>query len=708
MTPTETTVEKVGGKAAMLFELERAGFRIPKTFCSPDDLPAAVEAIGGLMAVRSSCTLEDGAETSFAGQFESYLSLETLEEVEDAIRKCEESAKAPSVVEYCKKNRIPPEDLQMKVIIQQLIQPELAGVCFTVNPVTGHEEVVIDAVEGLADELLHGKVESLPQDNPLMVKWRPTIEEVARKVHRHFGAPQDIEFAIQDGDLYLLQSRPITRITFSDDFGEWTNADFRDGGVSSDVCTPLMWSLYDWIWDGNLKAFLREIKLLGADTEFQAGEMFFGRPYWNMGAVKTALANLPGFVERDFDEDLSIEVEYDGQGNVTPVNLWTVLKAIPTLLAISRLFKEVPKINRAFIGGGYKELEARYLEIPEDTTAGFKRLIEEAYWQTESTYFRTIFMATICKTDFGEAFPDVDYPALVSALPEMSHLAPTRTLMAMAAKGEDDIAPLIEEFYYHGRRELDLRVPRWDEDPEHVRDLLEQFKKSDGAAGADPKPRYEKARAEARADVSWFSRGKFDKKLDRLRDIVWLREELRDRSSRMYHLIRKYVLRLGEERGLGDDIFFMTWQEILKDDRSNLEAAKATYESYRNYEPPNEIGSRFSGAPRDVAEGALRGIAASRGLATGIARVARTVEEASRIEKGAILICPYTDPGWTPVLNRVIGVVTESGGQLSHAAVICREYGIPAVLAIKGVTKLIRDGSTVVVDGGNGTVELAD
>ena len=105
------------------------------------------------------------------------------------------------------------------------------------------------------------------------------------------------------------------------------------------------------------------------------------------------------------------------------------------------------------------------------------------------------------------------------------------------------------------------------------------------------------------------------------------------------------------------------------------------------------------------ADASFTGIGASQGKVRGVARIARTIEEVARVEKGAILVCPFTDPGWTPVLDRVSAVVTETGGLLSHAAVICREYGIPAVLGISEATRRIPDGQTVVVDGGKGVIE---
>jgi pyruvate,water dikinase len=303
-----------------------------------------------------------------------------------------------------------------------------------------------------------------------------------------------------------------------------------------------------------------------------------------------------------------------------------------------------------------------------------------------------------------DSFPEEDYPALVSALPAMKHLDPTRALREMARRGETQIAPLLKEFAHRSRRELDIRAPRWDEDPEWVKTLLKQHA---SAAGSDPRPAYQAARAKALANLPWHKRRSFERKLDRLRRFLWLREEMRDLSSRMYHRIRRFVLAIAERRGLGDDIFFMSFQEIITDDRTQIGRQRERYQSFRNFKAPNEIGARFK-FEGVSAQGALRGIGASRGTVRGTARVARNIEEATQAERGSILICPFTDPGWTPVLDRVVGVVTETGGLLSHAAVICREYGIPAVLGVPEATERIPDGARVVIHGSEGLVELED
>jgi phosphohistidine swiveling domain-containing protein len=690
----------VGGKAGVLFELQDAGFPVPEFCCSPPDLMAAVSSLGFPLAVRSAASGEDGVVSSFAGQFKTYLNLRSLEEVEQAVRQCRDSVHADSVAEYCRRNAIDPTSLHMNVIVQRMIEPELAGVAFTVNPVTGAEEVVIEAVEGLGDDLLAGHRTPLAADHPLLQKYRPEIERIARRVQRYFGAPQDMEFAVERGTVYVLQARPITRITFDSAVGEWTNGDYRDGGVSSAVCTPLMWSLYEFAFQNALVPYLREMKVL--DGEFQASRMFFGRPYWNLGAVKRCLAKLPGFVERRFDEDLAIEVQYEGPGIQTPVTPITIIRALPAIIAIGKLLDGQEAFDRDFLGGGFHAIERKYESLPADVDRSFRELIERDYRTTETNYFRTIFCASLAKLDFTDSFPKADYRQLVSALPDMRHLAPTRAIREMTERGERDVDALIRQFPHHSRRELDLRAPRWDEDRAFVEQLVASYR---GSAGEDPRPAYEVARAEALAALPWHKRRSFDRKLDRLRRFVWLREEMRDLSTRLYYQIRRHLLEIARRRGLGDDIFFMTFQEIIADDRSNLERSRDVFESYRNFKAPNEIGARFPFKPSAVTD-ALQGIGASQGTVRGVARIARTVEEAARVEKGAILVCPFTDPGWTVTLDRVAGVVTETGGLLSHAAVICREYGIPAVLAVPRATERIRDGQIITIDGGHGCVEL--
>jgi pyruvate,water dikinase len=118
--------------------------------------------------------------------------------------------------------------------------------------------------------------------------------------------------------------------------------------------------------------------------------------------------------------------------------------------------------------------------------------------------------------------------------------------------------------------------------------------------------------------------------------------------------------------------------------------------------------SKFFGAPPEKHPDPrmINGNGASAGSVTGTARVILSLDDAERLNRGEILVCPATMPPWTPLFAVASAVVTDHGGVLSHTAIVAREYQIPAVVGTKVGTKLIKDGSTITVDGSNGTVRM--
>jgi len=279
---------------------------------------------------------------------------------------------------------------------------------------------------------------------------------------------------------------------------------------------------------------------------------------------------------------------------------------------------------------------------------------------------------------------------------------PVRVVQTMQYRTPIQLSRVIDSYRHHYRIGLDLIHPRWDEDRRFVEQMLAELP---APAGRDPLPIFESARAAMLLSLPRRKHTSFERKLGRLRHFLWLREQLRDVSNHVYYLIRRYVLEIAHRRGLGDSIFFQTYREIFSDTRTHIQRNREIYESYRHFQSPNEIGSgfRFDRRPQS---GEIRGIAASPGTMSAAAFVAKNVQQASRMPRGQILVCPYTDPGWTAVLDRVGGVVTETGGLLSHAAIICREYGIPAVLGVENATTRIADGASLKIYGSEGRVCL--
>ena len=169
--------------------MQRAGFCVPEFVCSPPDLEQAIKRSGTPLVVRSSASVEDGGQRLVCRSFSQLLEPALVREVARAVDRCRASVAEPAVVEYCRKQGIDPRSVHMDVIVQRMVQPELAGVAFTVNPVTGADEIVIEACEGLADALLAGRAPALPRDHPLVARYAPEIERVARRLQQPLWRP---------------------------------------------------------------------------------------------------------------------------------------------------------------------------------------------------------------------------------------------------------------------------------------------------------------------------------------------------------------------------------------------------------------------------------------------------------------------------------------------------------------------------------------
>ena len=192
-------------------------------------------------------------------------------------------------------------------------------------------------------------------------------------------------------------------------------------------------------------------------------------------------------------------------------------------------------------------------------------------------------------------------------------------------------------------------------------------------------------------------------------------------------------MQAGRLTGLGNDIFMLSFDELfeyLKGNRISKEiinARRNTYENYLSYKPfPNIILGRFDAKswmadtrrrydayiqnmPKGADENAdIKGFAGASGVVTGKVRVITDIEHIDEIVKGEILVTGATNIGWTPVFTKVSAIITDIGAPLSHAAIVARECGIPAVVGCGNATSLLHTGDTVIVDGSSGTVKIAE
>ncbi len=292
----------------------------------------------------------------------------------------------------------------------------------------------------------------------------------------------------------------------------------------------------------------------------------------------------------------------------------------------------------------------------------------------------------------------------------------------------------IERYGHRGPHEVELSAPDPDQDPDWFEKRLADFIRS----GVDPEALLAKQRAEFTAAWQRFE-ARFPDKIESFRrrlDMVTTaeknREMFRSERIRMSRLVtRPFLLQVGKVTGIGDDIFFLTVDEmtaLLAGDQASLSAIPARRAMYRRtralppypaliygpFDPfkwaadPNRRSDFYDArqAGATALSSVIKGYAGATGCVEGIVRRIDRVEDGNQVQPGEILVTTITNVGWTPLFPRLAAIVTDVGAPLSHAAIVARELGIPAVVGCGNATMLLKTGDRVRVDGGRGVVEI--
>jgi len=253
----------VGGKAGNLGELVKIGMNVPTGFVITTELFSEYRKTGKIsrtaeqqimsaffklktkkVSVRSSATVEDGKANSFAGQFDTFLNVDKQNLVK-SIKDCIDSINGERVLAYCGMKKIDVKKVKMAVVVQKMIDSDVSGIAFSVNPVSGNKkEIVIEAGYGLGEGIVSGKItpdtyiigkkplkilskQVSVQQELLDIMWKQVpkglqgrqklsdkdiknIAEIIGQIEKHYGHPVDVEWALQKGMLWVLQSRAVT------------------------------------------------------------------------------------------------------------------------------------------------------------------------------------------------------------------------------------------------------------------------------------------------------------------------------------------------------------------------------------------------------------------------------------------------------------------------------------------------------------------
>ena len=265
-------------------------------------------------------------------------------------------------------------------------------------------------------------------------------------------------------------------------------------------------------------------------------------------------------------------------------------------------------------------------------------------------------------------------------------------------------------------------LPAWRDDPGIVYGLLKGLAASGqgpSALEADDAGRAERAKQEVVAALSrgWFGVRRrfllplFLKVLEATRGFIAFREDSHFYLFMAFPVVRRLALELGRrmtERGVLDeagDIFFLEIEEI----KALGPVAEVREKAQTRKRARQSVEGRYTTVPAELLErgtnaGEVRGVPVSPGQAVGQVRIILSEKDFWKLQKGDVLVARYTNPSWTPLFALAAAVVVDAGGVASHAAIVAREYGVPAVMGTGNGTRVLREGQRVLVDGEAGRV----
>lgn len=774
-------------------------------------------------AVRSSATAEDLPTASFAGQQETYLNVKGQDQLLEAVKKCWASLFTDRAIVYRAHNGFDHRSVSLSVIVQQMVFPDVSGIMFTADPITGHRHTVsIDAGFGLGEAFVSGMVtpdlykvrddqiiykqiatkekgifplsaggtelrELLPERQNQQALSDQKIRELAelgRKIQKHFGSEQDIEWCLCGEQIYILQSRPITslypvptawddqyRIYYCIGHQQMMTDYMKPLGISvwrtmipygkqsirseSEVLVDIGGRLFmdisgfmyikairrkipnDSTMDagvsalkkavkreefekrapkrGNLRYFLRTYKsMFGLFAKMippLIKVMHFDDPNLLLGRAKSSYQhNLNHCKQEIFRRSGVDRIKYIqetlGRNFASPKSFgYTLIYTYAGFVALASLEKKVkkwlgkeldPAIHKSPPGNVTSEMGLRMGDLA-DTARNYPQVIEYLEQATNNT-----FSKGLQEIDGGEKF-----------LAEWNRF--------------------IEKYGMRGPGEIDISRVRYQEAPTMlIPSILSHIKSN---TPQEHRKRFEQGEQEANEAIHSLltqikalpGGARKAKKISRLitiyRNTVGIREFPKYIMILYFDLFKQAILEEGTQLAQQgtientEDIFYLSLDEIISLLENHLPEVKKLIQSrkeiethYRKLTPPRIMtsdGEIFTPEQNNehAPSGALIGIPVSSGVTEGYVKVVHSLED-GQLNKGEILVAPYTDPGWTPLFQSAKALVTEVGGMMTHGSVVAREYGIPAVVSVENATKRLKDGQYIRVDGTNGYVEI--
>ena len=521
----------------------------------------------------------------------------------------------------------------------------------------------------------------------------------------------------------------------------WTNTNF--GEAVTEVMTPLAWSI--------LRFTLNDWEYLpGMSTTGNIG----GYPYLNISifasifkALRRSRKDLLDTMEGTLYMHLPDEVEIP----LIQLTSRQVLSSLPGLMRIQLKQKQGIRQLPAYLETNPQWFQQMRQRIRNTASKAallslwhdeIKAHIKRGVWIVLGTATYSSDYTIPLRRELESLVGPEDASILIANVSGSEGLLPSLgplVGLSRVASGEMGKDAYVQAYGHRGPHEFEISVPRPAEDPHWLDSQIARFHDQPVDIG-ELISRQREAYHAAWQRLSSRHPSRAESLKPRIAESarrVRMREAARSEYTRDRWLIRLFALRAGELAGVGNDIFFLTLNDVFElirgdgDPSALIPHRRETYLEYKRLPPyppiirgafepfrwaadpnrptdiyippsPQNVSREFKESPPKV----LRGAAGSAGCVEGLVRRLDDPAEADDLLFGEILVTSRTDISWTPLFPRLGAVVTDVGAPLSHAAIVARELGIPAVVGCAGATARLKTGDRVIVDGSKGYVEI--
>ena len=723
-----------------------------------DEVKTAYKNLGEniRVAVRSSATAEDLPDASFAGQQETYLNVRGTDEVVNKIIDCYASLWGNRAVSYRANQGYNQLLVAIAVVIQTMVESEKAGVLFTVNPINNNaDEIQINSSYGLGESVVSGRVtadsyiadksgkikhltigskktqiiygekDTTEVDVSREMREKPALNErevkelvnVGKTIEKHYGYPCDIEWAIRGGEVYILQARAIT--TLKENYDELVMSYIKNSKISKMVKKQMAFMLEKMPFAYRVLDYdyMTAINNQKANIFDEAGIKINPNPQIDDDGIQTLPKDVKGINRRIFKLFKTIKMLKDYE--------YCARKCESFMKQYEKEIRELKQLDfekmgtdecREFLVYSLDLLQRlsydrfKYALFPSALNKDLEKVLKKA--DTEHTVFdlyRNLDNKTaVVSGDVENLAKEVKKSDLLKKAIISGENFET------ICKNFPEFKNLTDEFLNKNGFKSDyncycIEGKTFLEDTDRLINIIKPL-----ILQEDDKKEDTNDFNRILADIEKVSCRKYaeiKKRIDYFRYFHIVREESQYLWETLFYYVRKCLKRSN---------FLLLDNENYKAGIANLfhkeltEALKRGYLSESDKEKINRRNQTYPLAVKvweaskalafDTAGEVLKGVSGSKGIAVGTARLIKEPKEFYKMNKGDILVCHLTDPEWTPLFGLAGAVVADTGSALSHAAIVAREYGIPAVLGVGFATTKFKDGDRIRVDGDKGEV----